>query len=164
MFFKRQQPETPLYPLTKYAREITTLTEYAFGETVTFIQPTAITHLTDAEQRVLELERSGFWLAQTFVVPDKYKILKGQPGNLQVFRIDPKQEAVNGLLRTLAETRITAAIDQYGADNVVTCRSTEYALPAISAYEQHEYLALYVRNEVSSPSKAIHPPDEIQAL
>ena len=156
MFFKRRQPEAPLYPLTKYAQRITTLTEYAFGETVTFVQPEATPHLTEAEQRVLELEQSGFRLAQTLVVPDRHKNPGYGPGNIHVFHIDPQQEAARGILRIWAATRIATAIETYGTDNVVVCRSTHYPVPAESMYEPHEYMAMYVRDDTENHTEFPH--------
>ena len=133
-----QPPEYPPTPIHK----LTTFRTHFGDEGVTPSIPAV--KLTDRDRRVLELENQGYTLAQTFVLPSRPES-PGNIGNVRIIPEEAEQLATNGILIAWATERMAAAALEYGAGNVAICRDMRFPPPEESAYESHEYMALYVR-------------------
>lgn len=131
-----EYPPTPIHKLKAF--------QTRFGDEGVTVVPAATPRLTDRDRRVVELESQGYTLEQTFVLPDQPKY-SGTIGNIHIVPEDAEQLAVSGVLTAWATLRMAVAIEEYGVDNVVVCRGMRLPPLEESAYQPHEYMALYVR-------------------
>jgi hypothetical protein len=120
-----------------------------FGdEGVTLISDPAA-QLHDRDRLVIELESAGYTLIGTFVLPEQRPLFDTSIGNIHLVRVEEASFATDAILRMLAHKQINAAKELYGDTNVVLCRTMRFPPQTDSAYEPHEFMALYARNASS---------------